>query len=110
MIFVVVHTLQFRFGPSIESGYSIVLEGGSVRDLARLQREVFKDPLQVGFYVVLVCAIGAHVWMGWRKAVPKLQGLDPWHRAGAVLIGQLMTLALVVGFNLGPLYAFYLQL
>ena len=35
----------------------------------------------------------------------KLEGLPKEHRPNALLIGQAMTIAVVVGFSVGPLYA-----
>ena len=49
--------------------------------------------------------MGMHIWLGWSKAVIKLEGLPKEHRPNALLIGQAMTIAVVVGFTLGPLYA-----
>eukprot|EP00656_Telonema_subtile_P008322 TRINITY_DN13896_c0_g1_i1.p1 TRINITY_DN13896_c0_g1~~TRINITY_DN13896_c0_g1_i1.p1 ORF type:complete len:273 (-),score=73.79 TRINITY_DN13896_c0_g1_i1:147-965(-) len=102
-VFAVVHVKQFRFGPAIAEGYATTVEGTRVRDLARLQREVLSDPVQVGIYLASLCAIGAHVWFGWAKAVPKLQGLAKEHRASALLIGQVLTVVVVAGLALGPL-------
>ena len=57
------------------------------------------------FYILAICAMGVHIWLGWSKAVIKLEGLPKEHRANALLIGQAMTIAVVVGFSVGPLYA-----
>eukprot|EP00658_Telonema_sp_P-2_P040208 TRINITY_DN28760_c0_g1_i2.p1 TRINITY_DN28760_c0_g1~~TRINITY_DN28760_c0_g1_i2.p1 ORF type:complete len:583 (+),score=141.42 TRINITY_DN28760_c0_g1_i2:198-1946(+) len=103
--FVFVHVRQFRFGPGIGEGYVVAgADGVHVRDLARLQHETLSDPAQVGFYLLSLCAVGAHVWFGWSKAVPKLVGLPKEHRGAALSIGQGMTVLMVVGFALGPLY------
>ena len=100
--FIAIHVNTFRFGPGVKDGYS----QGNVRDLAKLQREVFSDPTQLLFYLFSLCAIGIHVWLGWTKAVPKLEGLPKEHREWATIIGQVMTVALVIGFSLGPLHAY----
>ena len=43
LIFLLLHVRTFRFGP----WYTTVVDGKQVRDLWRLQKEVFSDPKQV---------------------------------------------------------------
>ena len=108
--FMVVHVLQFRFGPGVNEGYTSTLDDGTnVRDLARLQKDLFSDPKQVAFYILALVAIGAHVWLGWNKAVLKLEGLPKKLHPTALMIGHVMTAGVVVGFSTGPLYALYLH-
>merc|ERR1712196_582609 len=102
--------LQFRFGPGVTEGYTATLQDGTnVRDLARLQKDLFSDPKQVAFYIIALAVIGIHVWLGWSKAVLKLEGLPKKFHPSALMMGHVMTVGVVVGFSAGPLYTMYLQ-
>ena len=45
--------------------------GGPVRDLHRLQMEVFASAPKVSWYLLAVAALGVHLWSGWSKSVLK---------------------------------------
>ena len=55
-----------RFGKSINEGYITQIDGVQVRDLARLQREVFKDPAQVAAQAAQVVLAATTVADRWR--------------------------------------------
>ena len=75
LAFLVLHILTFRFG----AWYETTLAGGgaassAVRDLHRLQREVFARGGVVAWYVGAALVLGAHLLWGWQKTVRKPQG------------------------------------
>ncbi|MGH2369694.1 MAG: succinate dehydrogenase cytochrome b subunit, partial [Chloroflexota bacterium] len=67
--FVLLHLWQFKYGPSyvVEQATPGAAGGEPVhgiRDLYRLEMEVFSNPLNVGFYVVAMIVVGSHLWHG----------------------------------------------
>lgn len=113
-IFVVVHLVQVKFGKYYEyilttpvSLEFFTIEAGTrMRDIYKLQLELFANPLIAHGYVLGIVALGAHVWWGWSKAVHKL-GIPKHLTAWAALIGQGAVVILVAGFSSGPLYVHY---
>ena len=63
-VFLVVHILQFRFGPSMEEGYTTTVNGTMVHDLYRVVVEAFVQPLWVAFYVGCMTFLGFHLRHG----------------------------------------------
>jgi L-lactate dehydrogenase (cytochrome) len=105
-IFVVFHLKAFRFGAELPWRSA---DGTVMRDLYTLQLELFKDPLQVAFYLVSIFAMGVHLSIGWKKAVIKMQ-VDKALRPSFVAIGASLNCALCIGFAACPVYAWYLHL
>lgn len=101
-VFLVVHVLSFRFGPV----YNKTIEGvGEVRDMYRVEREVFSDPKQVAFYTVAVMAVGVHLWRGWANAVNSPALAVPMeHRPNALVIGHLLAVVACLGFAACPIF------
>ena len=108
LAFVVLHVQTFRFGP----WYTTTVGGEEVRDLWRLQKEVFSDPRQVAWYVLAASVLGAHLLYGWQKTVRKPQGLGKYlpkdAQPAAEAIGNAMAYFVTLGFVACPLYTYYL--
>jgi succinate dehydrogenase / fumarate reductase cytochrome b subunit len=88
--FVLIHVKQFKYG----TWYEVAGEPG-VRDLNRLEVEVFQSPLWVALYVVGTVLVGLHLRHGIASAFQSL-GLDhplytrrltAWALVGAIVIG-----------------------
>lgn len=109
-VFVVTHVITFRFG----KWYTTTLDGVEVRDLWRLQLEVFSKPSTVVFYVASVLVLGAHLLWGWPKTVRKPQGLAPYLPKVALpmaeAIGKLLTISLILAYVTLPIYTYRLVL
>lgn len=107
LIFVVVHVLQFRFG----TWYKTTVEGVEMRDLWRLQKEVFGRPSVVLFYEVAVILLCSHLFWGWQKVLRKPQGLAKFMPKEAQLaaetIGNVMAVAVTACFLIVPLYTHF---
>lgn len=102
LIFVIVHLRQFRLGTEY------VYEGvpGEVRDLFRLEMELFSSPWIVAFYVFCMVVVGAHLWHGISSAFNSL-GLE--HRLLTrviLLFGRLSAVILAGGFLFIPIWAY----
>jgi succinate dehydrogenase / fumarate reductase cytochrome b subunit len=89
LVFVLIHVKQFKYGTWYEVGEP------AVRDLYRLEVEVFRSPLWVGLYVACTAIVGLHLRHGISSAFQSL-GLDhplytrrltTWAIVGAIVIG-----------------------
>ena len=117
-VFIVVHLRQFKFGAWYdylstmdvmllsESGLETVPKGTAMRDIFRLEKEVFGQPLNAWGYVLAICALGGHMWWGWEKAVDKL-GLEKEFLPAAKSMGQFFIGAICLGFISQPMYVLY---
>jgi len=118
LAFLVIHLRQFKYGAFYEylstmdvtllteSGIETVPKGTPMRDLHKLEKEVFASPLNVWGYVFAITALGAHVWWGWSKSVGKL-GVEPKYLPAARTLGQLFITPLIIAFISQPLYVHY---
>jgi succinate dehydrogenase / fumarate reductase, cytochrome b subunit len=99
--FLVLHLRAFKFG----AWYTA--EGG-VRDLYRLQLEIFSSPGYVAFYMVSMVLIGFHLWHGVSSAAQSL-GLDhPKYTVRIIWVGRALAVLIAGGFFILPLYTFLL--
>jgi succinate dehydrogenase / fumarate reductase cytochrome b subunit len=89
-LFLIIHVRQFRFGTFYETGGEL-----PIRDLARTEFEVFRNPGWVALYVLSTGLVGLHLRHGISSAFQSI-GLDhpvytrrltAWGIAFAILIG-----------------------
>ena len=105
-VFIVVHVLQFRFGPSVQDGYVTHLGNEQVRDLDRLVVETFKQlPFVVGYMAVMV-VLGLHLRHGFWSAFQSLGLLNPRLRTLAFSAGVVVAVVLALGFFILPIYVY----
>jgi succinate dehydrogenase / fumarate reductase cytochrome b subunit len=99
LLFVVTHLATFKFGAYYETPTGI-------RDLYRLQLEVFSSPLYVAFYLACMGVIFMHLWHGVSSAAQSL-GLEnrAW-MARVWVTGKVLAAAIAGGFFILPLYTF----
>ena len=106
LAFVVLHVLTFRFG----KWYTATVDGVEVRDLWRLQKEVFSSLPVVVFYEVSVMALCSHLLWGWTKAVKKPTGLGAHlpkeAQPAAEAIGNLLAYAVTLAYMAVPIYTY----
>jgi succinate dehydrogenase / fumarate reductase cytochrome b subunit len=90
LLFVLIHVKQFKYGT-----WYVAAGDGAVRDLYRLEREVFQSPIWVAFYAISTLIVGLHLRHGISSAFQSL-GLDhpvytrrltTWGIVGAIVIG-----------------------
>jgi succinate dehydrogenase / fumarate reductase cytochrome b subunit len=99
LLFVVTHLATFKFGPHYETP-------DGIRDLYRLQMEIFSQPGYVGFYLVCMGVIFLHLWHGLSSAAQSF-GIDHPRWTPRVLIaGRVLAVVIAGGFFVLPIYTF----
>lgn len=103
LLFVVTHLVTFKYGTYYETP-----EG--LRDLFRLQLEVFSNPGYVAFYLVCMVLVCSHLWHGVSSAAQSF-GVDSsrW-TPRIVLAGRLFSVFIAGGFFMLPIYTFILAM
>jgi succinate dehydrogenase / fumarate reductase cytochrome b subunit len=100
-LFVVTHLATFKFGPYYEAH-------DGVRDLYRLQLNIFASPGYVVFYLVAMGVIFLHLWHGLSSAAQSL-GLDHPQWTSRILTGgRVLAVVIAGGFFMLPIYTFLL--
>ena len=103
LAFIVIHLIQFKFGPY----YSVTYKSGEpIRDLFRVAVELFQNPLYVLGYLFCLFLLGMHLKHGVFSVLQSL-GLRN-ERWSSFTYGFAYVYALVVvgGFMLQPLFLF----
>ncbi len=100
--FVVWHLKTFKFGPS----YPIEEGGATIRDLYRLEVEVFRNPIYVALYVACMALIGFHLWHGVASAAESLGFDHPRRTPAIVAFGKVMAIVIAGGFLIIPIFFF----
>lgn len=99
LLFVVLHLRTFKFG----AWYAAQ---GGVRDLYRLQLEVFSNPVYVGFYMLCMLIIGFHLWHGVSSAAQSLGVDHPKYTPRILWVGRVLAVLIAGGFFILPLYTY----
>jgi succinate dehydrogenase cytochrome b subunit len=100
LLFVIIHVKQFKFG----AWYDMTVGTETVRDLARIEIEVFRQPLWVLFYVICTALVGLHLRHGIASGFQSLgfdhptytRSLTAWGIVVAVIIGGGLALIPVI--------------
>ena len=100
LFFIAVHLKQFKFGPWYEIG------DPPVRDLYRMEVEVFTSPLWVGFYVLCAVLVGFHLRHGISSAFQSLGADHPIYTKRLVLLGTILAVLIGAGFALIPIWVY----
>jgi len=101
-LFVPLHLLQMKFG----AFYPATIDGQPARDLFRLVRELFKDPVVVAFYLFCMAVVGSHIYHGFASAFQSL-GLHNRRTAGAILLfGRGFGAVIGLGFFILPIVVY----
>jgi succinate dehydrogenase / fumarate reductase cytochrome b subunit len=107
LAFLVLHVVQFKYGPSEEQGYVAQVAGQNVRDLHRLVVETFKQPLFVAIYVFAMLFLGAHLRHGFWSAFQSLGIAFPRYTKGIYTLGLILAVILAVGFLFIPIWIYF---
>jgi succinate dehydrogenase / fumarate reductase cytochrome b subunit len=100
-LFVVTHLATFKFGVYYPTP-------GGIRDLYRLQVEIFSRPAYVGYYLLCMGVIFLHLWHGLGSAAQTF-GLDhPRWTPRVLLAGRVLAVLIAGGFFALPVYTFLL--
>merc|ERR1711920_677403 len=131
LTFMTVRLFQFRFGETqlytlCSPGYLVNLETllelklnlfwvdypgcqtSEVRDIYRLEFEVFQSPGWCAFYMLSVLIFAAHMWLGWAKVVPaSSMGIPKGHQRKVTILGQIITVTVASIYLSFPLYTHF---
>lgn len=104
LAFLILHLIQFQFGPSVEEGYVTTVQGESVRDLYRLVKETFEQPLFAGIYMISMVALAFHLRHGIWSAFQSLGVLTERNSKIFYRVALVLTIVLIAGFFLIPVW------
>lgn len=104
-VFLAIHVATTKFGPT----YTTSLHGVEARDLYRLMRELFSNPLWVAFYVPCVALTGFHLWHGFLSGFESLGLNHPNWTPRILIVGRVLGLIIGAGFLSIPLVLFFLR-
>lgn len=128
LTFMTVHLFQFRFGATqpfklcpppylVNLGTLLHLqlnlfwvnyegcETTEVRDIYRLEFEVFQSQGWCAFYLLAVLIFAAHMALGWAKVVPAAaMGIPKGHQKSATNIGYAITFVIAAIYISFPIY------
>ncbi|MCC7177940.1 MAG: succinate dehydrogenase cytochrome b subunit [Acidobacteria bacterium] len=100
-LFLATHLATFKFGTFYEAG--------GIRDLYRLQLEIFSAPGYVAFYLVAMSVIFFHLWHGLSSAAQSLGVDHPQWTPRILVLGRVLSVAIAGGFFILPIYTFLLS-
>ena len=100
-VFVVVHLKQFKFGTLYHVG------GTDVRDLYRLEMELFSQTATVALYTVGMVLIGLHLRHGISSALQSLGMDSPRHTSKILAGGTILAILIAGGLGLIPLWVYF---
>lgn len=101
--FIVIHLFNFKYGLH----YTVTYDGVEMRDLFRTVIEFFSNPLNVGFYVIIMILLGTHLSHGFWSAFQSwgLNGrrFTPFIHSFGIIVATV----LAIGFIGIPLFFFF---
>jgi succinate dehydrogenase / fumarate reductase cytochrome b subunit len=107
LVFLVIHLWSFKYGPGIDEGYVVTVDGEPIRDLKRLMAEKFQEPLYAFGYPFVMLLLGFHLRHGIWSAFQSLGAMNPRLTPLVYGIGGLLAVLIAVGFLVLPLYIFF---
>ena len=109
MIFLIVHIIQFRFGPEVEDGYTATVNGVMVHDLYRVVVETFLHLKWVVFYSGSMVFLGFHFRHGFWSMFQSLGVINPRWSKPIYALGFILAILLSIGFLFIPIYIYITQ-
>lgn len=105
--FLIFHIITFKYGPGIKEGYSMMVDGKEVRDLYRLVKEAFMNPLIAFGYVVVFVLLGFHLRHAFWSAFQSLGAAHPRYTPIIYKIGVILAILISVGFISIPIWIYF---
>lgn len=106
LVFLVIHVIQFRFGPNISQGFVTTVDGQEARDLYRLVVETFRNIWWVIFYVGVMLLLGFHLRHGVWSALQSLGAMKPRFTPAIYTLALILGILLAVGFLILPIWIY----
>ena len=106
-IFLVIHLLDFRFGPGINDGNVAYVGGKPVKDFYTLVAQRFSHLGGALFYIAVMIFLGFHLRHGFWSAFQTLGLTYPRYSGIIYSIGVAFAILLGFGFFLIPLYFYF---
>jgi len=100
LLFVVTHLMTFKFG-------TVYTTAEGIRDIYRLQVEIFSSPVYVTFYLVAMFIIFSHLWHGLSSAAQSMGVDHPAWTPRILVAGRLLSAAIAGGFFIIPIFTFF---
>ncbi len=107
MLFLAIHLWSFKFGPSVEDGYVVTIDGVEMRDLKGLLIEKFQSPVYAFGYVAVALLLALHLRHGIWSALQSLGAMSPKLTPVIYTSGLIVGLLIAIGFIVLPLYIFF---
>jgi succinate dehydrogenase / fumarate reductase cytochrome b subunit len=105
LAFLVLHLIHFRFGAQ----YPFEYHGQTIRDLARLMREVFAQGGAVGFYLFCLFVLSFHLQHALWSSLQTLGWIPGGKEAGIRKLSYAFGILVSLGFAVNPIYVFFFQ-
>jgi succinate dehydrogenase / fumarate reductase cytochrome b subunit len=102
LVFIITHLMTFKFG----AYYETTVDGVVMRDLAKLMKEIFMQPLAVGWYVVSLFLLFAHLKHGFGSVFQSFGLLHPAYQNKIKVASWGYAIVVTLGFVSQPLYVF----
>jgi succinate dehydrogenase / fumarate reductase cytochrome b subunit len=99
LVFVILHVQAFRFGLDYETA-------DGIRDLYRVEMEVFSNPLTVAFYVLTMAIVGSHLWHGVSSGFQSLGADNPRWTPRLLVAGRALAVFIAGGFVVIAIWAY----
>lgn len=106
LAFVVWHVAQFKFGIIDTGNRDVVVDGVEMRNLYGIVIDTFAQPLWTGIYVIIMTALGFHLWHGAWSAFQSMGLANDLYLPTITKVAHALAAVLAVGFILLPTYIF----
>ena len=103
LLFVIIHTKQFKYG----TWYEVASGSETVRDLARLEIEVFQHPLWVAFYALCTAIVGLHLRHGIASGFQSIGFDHPTYTRKLTAVGVILAIIIGGGLALIPVIVYF---
>lgn len=100
LTFIITHLITFKFG----TYYETTVNGVVMRDLARLMFEVFQSPIYVGWYLVSLALLCAHLSHGFGSVFQSFGILERHMQGPLKKLSWTYAIVVTFGFVSQPLY------
>ncbi len=103
LLFVGVHLQQFKFGAWYDTG------DPPIRDLYRLEAEIFTSPVWVAIYVFCMILIGFHLRHGIASGFQSIGADHPVYTKRLTVLGTVVAVLIGAGFAVVPVWVYLTQ-